>query len=228
MALRATYRSAPSRSHYNVMTRCTACWAQQAQLSGGKRQLQLVFRYDIVVWEKLRGPNNSGSAYPMRPGNEVLCDKVKIYLERLPEGFCIDITRSAFDPHSILLELLTQWHGKHEQAWNNSGSTLTTNVTAPNVTNTVVKNLSHLLLQLWQEEAMSVTIAITVSIAMMVSMARAVSHDDLNDQDSHDVQNGLNGHDNYSGSNGHNKVNAMNLACVTETSASSRWSRLKP
>ena len=42
------------------MTRCTASWTQQARLSGGKRQLQLVLRYDVVVWEKLRGPHNSG------------------------------------------------------------------------------------------------------------------------------------------------------------------------
>ena len=45
---------------------------------GGKRQLQLVLRYDVVVWEKLRGPHNSGWAYPVRPGNEVPCDKAKI------------------------------------------------------------------------------------------------------------------------------------------------------
>ena len=59
---------------------------------------------------------------------------------------------------------------------------------------------------------MSVIIVITVLIAMMVSMAKAVSHDGLNDQDGHDVQNGLDGHDNHSGPNGHNKVNAMNPA----------------
>ena len=38
---------------------------EKAQLApsqgfGGKRQLQLVLRYDVVVWEKLRGPHNSG------------------------------------------------------------------------------------------------------------------------------------------------------------------------
>ena len=78
VTVRATYRSAPTRSRHDVMTRCTACWAQQARLSGGKRQLQLVLRYDVVVWEKLRRPHNSGWAYPVRPGNEVSYNKTKI------------------------------------------------------------------------------------------------------------------------------------------------------
>ena len=59
-----------------------------------------------------------------------------------------------------------------------------------------------------------------VLIAMIVSMARAISHDGLNNQDGHDVQNDFDGHDNHSDPNGHNKVNAINSACAAGTRAS--------
>ena len=43
-----------------MMIRCMASWTQQAQLSGSKRQLQPVFCYDVMIWEKLRESYNSG------------------------------------------------------------------------------------------------------------------------------------------------------------------------
>ena len=100
-----------------------------------------------MVWEKLRRPHNSGWAYPVRPGNEVSCDKSKILLERILEGILWrdkDTSRSTFDPHSILLELLAQWHNEYERAWNNSGSTPTTKVTVPNVISTTRNDLSYI------------------------------------------------------------------------------------
>ena len=51
-------------------------------------------------------------------------------------------------------------------------------------------------------------------------MARAVSHDGLNNQDGHNIQNGLDNHDNHSGLDGHNKVNAINPACTARVRAS--------
>ena len=54
------------------MTKYITSWTQQAYVSSGKRQLQHVLAYDVVVWEKLHGLYNSGLTYLVRPRNKVL------------------------------------------------------------------------------------------------------------------------------------------------------------